>query len=731
VFATSREVGVDRDEADAGTGSVTSAPALVTAAETFLRTHTGGTTVEGVVATRAFGHYRESLRQYLAIRVGVEAAVDLLATLRSTDVSSLLAAPGPRARLFHRARELAASREPAREEAAYFRPTDPSRAQHLRTLRAALDAPARELLELSHTRALAPDEIAFVLGRPPAEIVEELRAANDAATKILRAEGVARRDVDDHLLEAFALPRAPWTRASVPLDPGTIVGERYEIESHIGAGAFADVYRARDREVPDHVVALKLRRQPAAHDEAQSAARRELRLIASVFHPSVVQLKDHGWYEGRLWFVMPYYRGETLAEKLARGPITRPEARAIFEPLASALAAMHGSGVRHQDIKPENIFLAELDADDAKVLPVLLDLGVAVKDAEAVLAGTPGYFAPEVAARFAGIPDPPALSDRSDVFSLVLALRNALEPSTRDDVVGGSVDAFVARRARRSPLPPRARELAFLAPWFERWLALGPDERPTAQELARELRILTLPEEQRARRWSIVRWVAPLAVAFTALTVAAVWTSSRETRLQRLEAERAREQAFEQRMIAESAQAHAAVIREDLTKESRRRRELQGEILRLDRAYQSSRMTREDLATRLAQTEGELRLLSERHAETTRHAARDAAIAQQALAAAQLELTAARESIRDAEASLAELEQDRDRLRGQAQHSSEELEQERARVTALTEAAEAQRREAEQASQRAEEEIARLRARLESLRPGLVPPSPFGAPISR
>lgn len=681
----------------------TLAPALVTAAETFLRTNSGET-VEGVVAQRALGHYWESIRQYLTIRLGDARAKEAMRAMarESGELGSLLAPPGPRARLFRAARAHVDGR--AEHEPRWWEPSDPARATRLRALRASLDADARELLELRFTRALSIDELAFVLDRPLDETARELETARAQAERVLRRSGVARRDVDDHLLEAFALERAGGARSHSPrLKVGEVVGERYEIESYLGSGAFADVYRARDREVPDHVVALKMRRVPSEHEDSRSAARRELQLIASVFHPSVVQLKDHGWHDGRLWFVMPYYRGDTLAARLRRGPLSREEARTIFEPLANALAAMHRSGVRHQDIKPENIFLAELDpgeSGEATILPVLLDLGVAVRDAEAVLAGTPCYFAPEVAARFAGIPDPPALSDRSDVFSLALALRNAIEPETMEDIVGGSVDAFIARRARRAPAPPSSKPLSFLRQSFERWLSLRPDDRPTAEELARELRILTQPEERRARRSAVFRWVAPVVIAFVALGTAGFWIASRETELSRLEAERARQQARAQQLIARSAQARAANFREDLTAEARARRALQQEVERLELEYQTSRLTRNELVTALARTEGELHVQEQRFAEATRQSARD----------------------------IAALQAERDALQLQLTEQGEQLAQARSRAAALAQAEAEMREQAETANrerQEAEAAMARMAIELDALRPARVPRSPF------
>jgi eukaryotic-like serine/threonine-protein kinase len=343
-------------------------------------------------------------------------------------------------------------------------------------------------------------------------------------------------------------------------------------------------------------------------------ALRELQLIASVFHPSVVQLKDHGWHEGHLWFVTPLYRGETLARRLERGALGRREAREIFEPLAEALATMHRAGVRHQDVKPENVFLANLDPDAGiegapgrRILPVLLDLGVAAKDAELVLAGTPAFFAPEVAARFSNVPDPPPVGPKADVFSLALTLRRALDPTATEHVAAGAVDEFVALRATRAPAAPSRRELSDLRPCFDRWLHLSPDARPSAEELRRELAALTRPEERAARRLQLMRWILPTALAVLATFVAVVYALSREASLRKIEAEQAGERAAQ-------AKQRAASIYASLTEQEARRRALEADVVRLEQQYQTSRMTRDELASRLAHAEGELTVMAERQA---------------------------------------------------------------------------------------------------------------------
>jgi serine/threonine protein kinase len=412
------------------------------------------------------------------------------------------------------------------------------------------------------------------------------------AKVILEEHGI--RDEDRFgriIMEAFALEARPRARENnhegiEPLPNGTIVGGRYSVEARVGLGAFGDVYRAKDTEVPGHVVALKLLHQAAHSKSAKQASLRELRLIASVFHPSIVQFKDHGWFEERLWFVMPWYDGETLESRLQREPLSREEALKIFQPLARALAAMHAAGVRHQDVKPDNIFLARIPGFGGdEVTPVLLDLGVAATEAEMVVAGTPTYFAPEVAAQFASVEQKPAVSNKADIFALALSLRNALEPETQDDVAAGAVDTFIEKRSRETPHAPSRKALKYLTPSFDRWLNRDADVRPTADELAEELLVLALPEERRKRIKTILRWTIPMALALLGASGAAVTAFYQQAEIERREANRAR--------------LTASGLRQDLadTREIAERLELR---------YEQSRLTRTELAKRLARTDGKV-----------------------------------------------------------------------------------------------------------------------------
>lgn len=309
------------------------------------------------------------------------------------------------------------------------------------------------------------------------------------------------------------------------LKPGSLVGGRYLIEEHISSGGFGAVYRAADREIRHHQVALKVLHQKSTSDKDKQAALRELRLLATVTHPSVVQFKEYGWHDERLWFAMPWYTGRTLDQLIGDGPtargLRREEARRLFTRLAHGLAAMHAVGVHHHDIKPENIFVAQIDGFDGG-LPVLLDLGIATQRGENPVGLTVEYASPETAAAMLGHPTYP-IGPGADVYSLALVLRNMLDPSLArpprsTSQVADMLRARVERNAQRS----NNRDLRYLRPHFKRWLSQDPDKRPTASELAQEFEILTAPEDRRQARWRFLQRALPvlaiLGLVITALT---------------------------------------------------------------------------------------------------------------------------------------------------------------------------------------------------------------------
>lgn len=482
-------------------------------------------TAAGVQGARLFKQNAEALRAYLTIHLRTAKAAQnaLLAmedAIEHGTSSELGKGPSRRSALFLMARNYVeyerlfgdSANVPLAavpwEATPVGRPDGWGRA--LDEVRFSLGPDEAEILELHYARDLNVDELAYVLSAPKDEVERKLEAG--AAYAKLLLEDVfgdaAREHLPAVLKDAFAVaPPTPEDLeaskpALVPLPPGTIIGERYELESRIGGGEFAYVYRARDVRVPGHVVALKLLHRVARTPAAREGAIRELSLIASAFHPSLVHFKEHGWFEDRLWFVMPLYEGESLLVRRERGPLPLDEALAYFERLARGLAALHAAGIRHQDVKPENIFLVELatggSADRPEILPVLLDLGVATPTGDMALAGTPMYFPPEVAARIFDEECAIPITPKADVFALALSLLHAIEDPDLGELGDEDVDAFLKKRAASPPSGPRRREHAFLKPHFARWLAAHPNDRPTAGQLADELSAIR--EALRGRR---------------------------------------------------------------------------------------------------------------------------------------------------------------------------------------------------------------------------------------
>ena len=200
------------------------------------------------------------------------------------------------------------------------------------------------------------------------------------------------------------------------------LSNRYAIESQIGEGGMAVVFRARDVK-HDRLVALKVLRSDVALGVGVQRFLDEIRIAAQLSHPHIVPLHDSGEAEGWLYYVMPYIAGESLRARLDReGPLAESEALGIVREIADALAYAHKLGVVHRDIKPENILLLEGHA-------LLADFGIAraINAADTtrltgtgLAIGTPGYMSPE---QIAGEKD---VDGRADIYSLACVLYEML-----------------------------------------------------------------------------------------------------------------------------------------------------------------------------------------------------------------------------------------------------------------------------------------------------------------
>src|SRR5437763_51342 len=145
----------------------------------------------------------------------------------------------------------------------------------------------------------------------------------------------------------------------------------YEITSHLGSGGMGDVYQASDSKLGRNV-AIKLLPEAVTHDADRTARfEREARVLASLNHPGIAAIYGIEESIGRKFLVMELVSGETLAERIRRGPIPVNEALAIAKEIAEGLEAAHERGIIHRDLKPANVKITS----DGKVK--VLDFGLA------------------------------------------------------------------------------------------------------------------------------------------------------------------------------------------------------------------------------------------------------------------------------------------------------------------------------------------------------------------
>lgn len=192
----------------------------------------------------------------------------------------------------------------------------------------------------------------------------------------------------------------------------------YDILEMIAGGGMGVVFAARHRRL-DRKVAIKILRPELATAVAAERFLAEGRLLARLSHPNILPVHDAGEADGLLYYVMEFVEGETLAERLERGPLAPGDALHLARDLLGALSTAHASGVVHRDVKPANVFLRRGRA-------LLGDFGIARWREEqgqrftlpGELIGTPKYMAPEQR-------DGAPATARADVYAAGLVLYEA------------------------------------------------------------------------------------------------------------------------------------------------------------------------------------------------------------------------------------------------------------------------------------------------------------------
>jgi tetratricopeptide (TPR) repeat protein len=335
---------------------------------------------------------------------------------------------------------------------------------------------------------------------------EERRAVLDkacAGNPELRAQMEALLTADE---EAGGFLATPAHQAAVELLADT-AGEAaplanrelgpYRLVREIGSGGMGVVYEAEDTRLRRRV-AVKLLPPELSRDRgAKERFLREARAASALDDPNICTVHDVGECDGQLYIVMAYYEGETLKERLAKGPLPESEARQVAIEVARALARAHEAGIVHRDIKPANVMLT--GRGKVKVL----DFGIAKMRGDATLTragsslGTPAYMSPEQAR---GEP----VDGRTDVWSLGALLYEML--AGRRPFPGDDERAVLAAIQSRKPEPLeriRPEVPPELSRTVAKALAKNPAERhQSAAELLSDLELKPWPSVLPAlRRW--------------------------------------------------------------------------------------------------------------------------------------------------------------------------------------------------------------------------------------
>ncbi|MEU1703798.1 serine/threonine-protein kinase [Streptomyces sp. NPDC005706] len=273
------------------------------------------------------------------------------------------------------------------------------------------------------------------------------------------------------------------------------VGSKYLLEEPLGRGATGTVWRARQRETagaeaavpgqPGETVAIKVLKEELASDpDIVMRFLRERSVLLRLTHPNIVRVRDLVVEGDLLALVMDLVDGPDLHRYLREnGPFTPVAAALMTAQIADALAASHADGVVHRDLKPANVLLQQYEG---RMHPMLTDFGIArLADSPGLtrtheFVGTPAYVAPESAE---GRPQTSAV----DVYGAGILLYELV--TGRPPFSGGSALEVLHQHLSAEPRRPSTVPDPL---WtvIERCLRKNPDERPSAENLARGLRVV-------------------------------------------------------------------------------------------------------------------------------------------------------------------------------------------------------------------------------------------------
>ncbi len=223
----------------------------------------------------------------------------------------------------------------------------------------------------------------------------------------------------------------------------------YKIESRIGAGGMGEVYRARDLNLPRDVALKFLPLGNITDEVAKTRFKREAEAASALDHPNICTIYEiDETAEGQLFIAMAHYDGESLSERIQRGPLDIRAAFQITGSIANGLGSAHRASIVHRDIKPNNVMIT------SEGFVKIVDFGVAkLADATRVTktnytVGTMSYMSPQQATGS-------VVDNRSDIWSLGVVFYEMLVGSL--PFTGDVYEALLYNITHNDPVPPHER----------------------------------------------------------------------------------------------------------------------------------------------------------------------------------------------------------------------------------------------------------------------------------
>lgn len=277
----------------------------------------------------------------------------------------------------------------------------------------------------------------------------------------------------------------------VALQENMVVADRFRLVRMVGRGGMGSVWQAMHLGLDTPCAVKFIEGELANVAEAHARFEREAKAAAQLRSPNVVQIFDHGVWQGHPYIAMELLEGEDLGKRLAKsgGRLPAADVNFVVQQVCRALSRAHQSGVVHRDLKPDNIFVVK---DDDRDIVKILDFGVAKSASQAIdgsntktgaMLGTPYYMSPEQAQGIKSV------DSRSDLWSLAVIVFQCLTGRLpfESEALGDLLVKIIV-----SPVPTPSQVFAMVPVGFDAWWAKAADRNPdnrfqTAKEFAEKL----------------------------------------------------------------------------------------------------------------------------------------------------------------------------------------------------------------------------------------------------